>query len=203
MLRSELKLRTCSEEEKLMSRALQFWRVTLSLKFKARPQWSIAAKMSLKCWKTKMPIKQKKELKFLNRFKPWELRLVLETRRLEIFLPRSTQSSLRIKLLREKMSLLKWASMSSKRYEPDNRARFTNKMVHFQNGNKNALRKAHASQFLRKREIHWLIELAHSMNNWMFERKTVTNAKSASTTHKQTFQNSRVTSTVSILKSTI
>lgn len=134
---------------------------------------SIAAKTSSKCSEHRTLTRPRKELKFQSKSKPLELRSQQETKKSESCQDKSTQPSPKTRLLSVKLKPLKWASMRAKKSEADNRALFTNRMVHCPNGSKSALLRAHASQFLRRNAILSLTALPVSTNSCTLEHNSV------------------------------
>jgi len=202
LLHSGPKSKTFPEERKLTSRALQFWEATLRLKLEARQVSSIAAKTSWKCWEHRTLTRPRKELKFQSKSKPLELRSQQETKKSESCQDKSTQPSPKTRLLSVKLKPLKWESMRAKKSGADNRALFTNRMVHFPSGSKSALLRAHASQFLRRNAILSLTALPVSTNSCTSELNSVMTVVKESMSPRVTFLNWRAPSTDSTSKST-
>ena len=87
----------------------------MKLKFRAKIALSTVAKMNVRCLRIRMLTRLRRALRYQSRFKLLELKLMREIKRLGTFHHKSIQPSLLIKLLKEKLSLLKFQSMSSKR----------------------------------------------------------------------------------------
>lgn len=96
-------MRIFREEEKLMSKALQFYKEILNLKFIAKLRSLTVVKANWKCSKTRMLTELRKALKFQSKFRQLDVRLMQEIRRSEIFHLRFIPSLLPTKHLREKM----------------------------------------------------------------------------------------------------